>query len=111
MSNIHKARQRNTRWDGVIRACLARPYETPHRLGPVDDEATAWEAASGIYAARRHFNVAAKTWAEPDDQGQWWVNVILYDPAKAKRYIAAKVQRGEPLLYNVLRPKPKTKGK
>lgn len=103
MPNIFKARERDTRWDPVIEAALGYPYKTRHVAGVVDDEPTAKEAAAGIYRARRHFRVAAKSGYEPNGDGKFTVWFMLFDPEDAKRYIAAKVARGEPLAYNVLR--------
>ena len=110
MSGVWAARERNTRWDPVIRAAQVYPYKTTHVAGIVDDEATAWEAARGIYSARRHFGVGAKTWVEQTDDGRHRVMLILFDLEEARRHIAEKVARGEKLSYNVLRNyKPKKK--
>lgn len=104
MSNVWKSRERETRWDPVITAALEHPYRTRHVAGVLDDEREARDAAAGIYAARRHFKVSVKSGVEPSPDGKkFTVWFILFDPADAKKYIAAKVAAGEPLAYNVLR--------
>ena len=106
---VWASRERNTRWDPVIQAAMQYPYKTAHRAGTVADEDTAWQAARGIYTARRHFGVGAKTWVEHDEDG-WHVMLMLFDLEEARRHIAEKVARGEKLSYNVLRNyKPRRK--
>jgi hypothetical protein len=105
VGNVFRARDRDTRWDGVIRAAMAYPYKIRHVAGVVEDEQTAREAAAGIYRARRHFGISCKSGAEEGEDGRWTVWFVLFDPKDAKAYIAAKVKRGEPLPYNVLKPK------
>ncbi len=79
-------------------------------LGDVDDLAAAREAERGLYRARLHtgrrcgdepLSVRVTKTARPD--GRWSLAVQVWTREAAQRHIAARVEAGDPLAYNVMR--------
>jgi hypothetical protein len=86
------------------------PWGFLHVMPPVPDRDTAVDAEKGLYRARGHTGrscgpdqLSVKVSKAQNTDGTWTISFQVWDRATAKKHIAARVDRGEPLPYNVLR--------
>lgn len=115
------ARQHDHRFCGVVATLAelaksgAEPWGTVHAMPAASTWDQAEDAKRGLYRARKHgFSVRAIVRGPGQElaggavvaDGQYVVEVQVFTRAQAKQHIAAKVQAGQPLAYNVMRRDP-----
>lgn len=86
------------------------PWGKLQVMPPVPDRETATDAEKGLYRARNHTGrtcgpdqLSVKVFKAENTDGTWAISFQVWDRATAKAHIAARVQAGEQLPYNVLR--------
>lgn len=91
------------------------PWGTVHPMPPAGSLDQAEDAKRGLYRARKHGYSIRAAVLKPGDQlpdghlvadGQYVVTLQVWTRQAAKQYIAAQVQAGQRLAYNVRRKDP-----